>query len=65
MTSNSDSRPEPGDPDFFARFTLSDDILDAAFGASGGTPPPRVLRRGRVDDARPAARDASTSGATN
>ena len=60
--SNSDSRPEPGDPDFFARFTLSDDILDAAFGAAGGTPPPRVLRRGRVDDARwPAARDASTS----
>jgi hypothetical protein len=61
MTSKSDSRPEPGDPDFFARFTLSDDILDAAFGAAGGTPPPRVLRRVRVDDPRSAARDASTS----
>ncbi len=63
MTSDDDSRPEPGDSDFFARFTLSDDILDAAFGASGGTPPPRVLRRGRADDPRPAARDARASGA--
>ena len=60
MTSKSESRPEPDAPDFFARFTLSDDILDAAFGAAGGTPPPRVLRRGRVDDPRPAVRDASS-----
>ena len=44
MTPETDSRPEPGDPDFFARFTLSDDILDAAFGPAGGTPPPRVVR---------------------
>jgi hypothetical protein len=65
MTSNSDSRPEPGDPDFFARFTLSDDILDAAFGAAGGTPPPRVLRRGRADDTRAAAWDASTPATIN
>ena len=31
-----DSRPDPADADFFARFTLSDDILDAAFGPAGG-----------------------------
>ena len=45
MTAPTNPRPEPGDPDFFARFTLSDDILDAAFGPTGGTPPPRVVRR--------------------
>ena len=38
-----DSRPDPADADFFARFTLSDDILDAAFGPTGGTPPPRFV----------------------
>jgi hypothetical protein len=45
MTPETDPRPEPGDLDFFARFTLSDDILDAAFGPTGGTPPPRVVHR--------------------
>ena len=40
-----DSRPDPADPDFFARFTLTDDIRAAAFGPAGGTPPPRVVHR--------------------
>lgn len=55
MTAQTDPRPEPSDPDFFARFTLSDDILDAAFGPTGGTPPPRVVRRrsGEVAADRP------------
>ena len=53
MTAKTDPRPDPGDPDFFARFTLSDDILDAAFGPTGGTPPPRVIRRpGRTEPDR-------------
>lgn len=42
MTTDSASRPDPGDANFFARFTLSRDILDAAFGPEGGTPPPTV-----------------------
>ena len=50
MTLSNDDRPDPGDPDFFARFTLSDDILDAAFGPVGGTPAPRVVHRPSADD---------------
>lgn len=44
------TEPQPGDPDFFTRFTLSDDILADAFGPAGGTEPPRVTRRPRPPD---------------
>jgi hypothetical protein len=61
MTTDDDSRPEPGDQDFFARFTLSDDIRAAAFGPAGGTPPPRVGRRPGGHGAEPVPTKESTS----
>lgn len=36
--------PDPDDPDFFAKYTMPQAIRDFAFGPSGGTPPPRVVR---------------------
>ena len=62
MTSN-DSRPEPADADFFARFTLSDDIRAAAFGPAGGTPPPRVIRRPGRTEPDPTEKPAPETGA--
>ncbi len=36
--------PDPDDPEFFAKYTMPQSIRDLAFGPSGGTPAPRVVR---------------------
>ena len=36
--------PDADDPEFFAKYTMPQGIRDFAFGPSGGTPPPRVVR---------------------
>ena len=36
--------PDPDDPEFFAKYTMPKSIRDLAFGPSGGTPAPRVVR---------------------
>lgn len=36
--------PDPDDPAFFAKYTMPQSLRDYAFGPSGGTPPPRVVR---------------------
>lgn len=59
MTDKPRPRPVPGDPDYIARFTLPQEVLDYAFGTNGGTPPPRVARR--PSSTRPAAASDSTT----
>lgn len=58
MPYTKDDLPEPGDPDFFAKWVLPDDVEEDAF--SAGAPMPRVVHR----PPRPRGDDVSSQPAT-